>query len=271
MFQRLAGLGVERRVIALHLLQRTAPVVDAGVHVQHVHAALDQRNGGQDAVAMQAVGIQGGRLVVGRHHERGAVLEQLEQQAVQDHRVGDVRDVELVETNQAVTASEAARHFVQRVLRALDLFQLAVHPAHEFVEMQARLAHHRHGGIEGIHQEALAAPHAAPQIHAARYVQAVEQFLQGVGAQGLEADPFIVVALQAFDGLQLRLVGLIPAFRQGVFVVFADVHVATGKSKTKGRIAQPAPGQAGKPRDLLAPGRLIRSSGYACRQPARLP
>ncbi|MCY1375127.1 hypothetical protein D9M69_625160 [compost metagenome] len=69
LLQRLLGMLIQRRVIALHLLQRTAAVVDAGVHVHDVHARLDQLDRGQLAVPVQAVGVQCGRLVIGRHHE----------------------------------------------------------------------------------------------------------------------------------------------------------------------------------------------------------
>ncbi|MNJ63205.1 hypothetical protein D3C77_590860 [compost metagenome] len=118
-----------------------------------------------------------------------------------------------------------------------------MHAPHEFMKVQPCLAHDRHGGIKGIHQEALAAPHPAPQIHAARHIGAVQQLLQRVRAHRLELDPFVVIALQAVDGLLLRGIGLVATFGQGVFVVFADVHgdlVQASKMK-KGRVLEPAP------------------------------
>ena len=103
---------------------------------------LDQFDRGQHTVAMQAVRIQRVGVVVGRHHELHAVLEQLVEQAVQDHRVRDIGDVEFVETDQPVALGDAAREFVERIGLAFQLFEFAMHFAHELVKMQTRLALH---------------------------------------------------------------------------------------------------------------------------------
>ena len=66
------------------------------------------------------------------------------EQAVQDHRVGDVGDMELVEADQPVAPRDAPAEFVERIGRALQVLQLAVHLAHELVEVQPRLARQRH-------------------------------------------------------------------------------------------------------------------------------
>ena len=106
---------------------------------------VEQRDGRQDAVAVQAVRVQVVGPEVGGGDEAHAVVEQRVQQPVQDHRVGDVGDVELVEADQPVALGHALAQFVQRVHRALQVGQLAVHLAHELVEVQPRLAHQRHG------------------------------------------------------------------------------------------------------------------------------
>jgi hypothetical protein len=68
----------------------------------------------------------------------------------------------------------------------LQFLQLAVHLAHELVEVQPRLALQRHGLEEAVHQEALAAPHAAVHVDAARDRRAVDQLLgQRVAARAL--------------------------------------------------------------------------------------
>lgn len=148
-------------MVGLHLLHGTLAVVDAGIDIEDVELLLQQGDGGQHAVAVQAVRVQQVRAVVGRHHELHAVGEELIEQAVQDHRIGDVADVEFIEADQAIALGDAACEFVERIGAATQLFELAVHLAHELVEVQARLAHHRHAAVEGIHQERLAAPHPA--------------------------------------------------------------------------------------------------------------
>ena len=52
------GLGAERRVVELHLLHGAAPVIGAVVHVDDFEPVLEQGNRGQDAVAVQAVGVE---------------------------------------------------------------------------------------------------------------------------------------------------------------------------------------------------------------------
>ena len=120
---------------------------------------------------MQTIGIQQVRVIVGRHHELHAGAKQPVEQAIKNHGVGNIGDVELVETDQPVTLRHASREFIERIGRALQLFQLAMHLAHELVKMQTRLALHRHDREEAVHQEALAAPHAAPHVDAARQIR----------------------------------------------------------------------------------------------------
>lgn len=129
---------------------------------------LDELDSRQQPVAMQAFRVQRVRLVIGRHHELHAVGEEAIEQAIKNHRVGDIGDVELVEADQPVTLRDAPREFVERIGLALEVFQFAMHLAHELVKMQTRLALHRHDRIEAVHQKALAAPDAAPKVHAAR-------------------------------------------------------------------------------------------------------
>jgi hypothetical protein len=101
---------------------------------------LQQLDGRQDAVAVQPVRVQRVGVEVGGRDDADAVGEQRLQQPVQDHRVGDVGDVELVEADQPEAPRDAPPQLVQRVGRALELLQLAVHLAHELVEVQPRLA-----------------------------------------------------------------------------------------------------------------------------------
>ncbi len=148
------------------------------------------------------------------------------EQAIENHRVGDIGDVEFVETNQPVALRDAPREFIEWIGRAFQLLQLAMHLAHELVEMQTRLALHRHHREEAVHQEALAAPYTAPHVDASRQLRVHDQFLECIRAACLISDPFVVAALQTFDRRELCGIRLITPRLQFVFVVFGDVHGA---------------------------------------------
>ena len=127
-----------------HALQRALAVVGAVVDIDHLQLVLQQRDRGQDAVAVQAVRVQAVGMEVGRGDDAHAVGEQRVEQPVQDHRVGDVGDVELVEADQPEAARDAPAQFVERVDGALEVLQFAMHLAHELVEVQPGLARQRH-------------------------------------------------------------------------------------------------------------------------------
>ncbi|MNL02943.1 hypothetical protein D3C87_1234640 [compost metagenome] len=148
-----AGFPVQRRVVRLHLLQGALAVVDACVHVEHIELLLEEVDRRQHPFAVQAIRIEQIRAIVRRHHKLDAVCEHLVQQAVQHHGVRHVADVELVEADQPVFACDALGQLVEGVGPTSQLLQLAMHFAHEFVEMEPRLAHHGHAGIEAVHQE----------------------------------------------------------------------------------------------------------------------
>ena len=193
---------------------------------------------------MQAVRVQVVGLEVGRRDDADAVLEQRLEQPVQDHRVGHVGDVELVEADQPVAPRDALAEFLQRVDRAVQLGQLAVHLAHELVEVQPRLALQRHGVEEAVHQEALAAADAAVHVDAARDRRPRDQLGQRIAAPRLVVGPLVLAALQRVDRAQLRGVGSVAAFGERLLVEIADPTVSR---------------------------RASRSSACACRPPAPLP
>ena len=128
-----------------------------------VEVFVQQRDGGQDGVAMQAVGVQPVGHVVAGHHENQLVGKERVQQALENHRVGNVRDMEFVEADDGITFGSAACHFVERVGHGLERFQLLVHGPHEFMKMQAGLAFRGQCLEKAVHQEALATPH--PTVH----------------------------------------------------------------------------------------------------------
>jgi hypothetical protein len=69
--------------------------------------------------------------------------------------------------------------------------------AHEVVEVHAPFAYQRHAQVERVHQEALAAPDCAPQVHALRQRRLDEQALERVVAPRLVRCPLFVQSLQA--------------------------------------------------------------------------
>src|SRR3546814_17576415 len=82
------------------------------------------------------------------------MLEQLEQQSVQNHGIGNIRHMEFIETDQAVALGNTARHLVQRVLLAPNRIKFTMYATHELMKMHTRLALYRHRQIKRIHQEA---------------------------------------------------------------------------------------------------------------------
>jgi hypothetical protein len=127
--------------------------------------------------SIQPVGVE-----VRRGDDRDTVGVHRVEQPVQDHRVGDIRDVELVEADQPEAPPDALAQLVQRVGDALEFLQLAVDFAHELVEMQPCLALQRHGLEEAVHQEAFPAPHPAVHVDTARQRWTDERLGQRIAA-----------------------------------------------------------------------------------------
>ena len=115
------------------------------------------------------------------------MLEERRQQPAENHGVGDVGNVKLVETDEAPLARDPRRDRGERIRLLLQPGQILVDVAHERVEMDARLAPHAHRREKPVHQEALAAPDPAPQIDAARDVGRREQLRQRRLPRGAEA------------------------------------------------------------------------------------
>ncbi len=134
----------------------------------HIQPFLDQLDRRQQALPLQAVRIQVVRVVVRRHHEHHAALEERSQKPAEDHRVGDVRYVKLVEADQAMTSRDLRADRGERIDRVRQRSQLVVNAFHERVKMNAGLAAQGHGRVKGVHQEALPASDTSPDVYAAR-------------------------------------------------------------------------------------------------------
>ena len=132
--------------------------------------------------------------------------EQRRKQTAEDHRVGDVRDVELVEADEAMALCDPGRDKRKRILFVLECCKLLVHGAHEHVEMDACLAADGHRRKEAVHQEALAAPDATPHVHAARNVRRQEDFCQRRLARGAERFELRGKDFQPVERRELRMI-----------------------------------------------------------------
>src|SRR5690606_22745537 len=121
---------------------------------------------------------------------------------------------------------DSASYLVERILAPLQDFELAMDPAHEFMEMQACLADDWNRLEEAVHQEALAPPDAAVHPDAARDVRAGDHAAQAPATSHPELDEFVVHALQPRDRGELGRVGPIAPRRKDAFILLLDVHVA---------------------------------------------
>src|SRR3546814_3910068 len=107
-------------------------------------------------------------ILIRGHDKRCAQFEQAKQQAVQDHGVGHIRNMKLVEADQAIALGDTRGDDIERIGLTLDPIEFAMNTAHEFVKVNAGLAAHGHRQVERIHQKAFPATHPAPHVYAAR-------------------------------------------------------------------------------------------------------
>ncbi len=142
------------------------------VQRQHVEVLLDQRDERQEGVPPGLPGEQvRGPRVARRHHDDAALEQGLEHPA-QDHRVGDVVDLELVEAEQRGLRRDLVRERRDRVVavRVLPLpgMDAGVRLLHEAVKMDAPLARDLRRLEEQVHQHGLAAANLADEVEAVR-------------------------------------------------------------------------------------------------------
>ena len=131
---------------------------------------LDEPDGGEKTLPLQAVLVQLPRRNVRGGDQRHPAAKQPGEKTRQDHGVGDVRDEELVETQRARASGNAPRDELQGILAAPGAAELFVHAAHETVEVSPLARHRSERGEERIHQQGLAAADSSPQIQPARSV-----------------------------------------------------------------------------------------------------
>ncbi|MNE07279.1 hypothetical protein D3C80_998920 [compost metagenome] len=191
----------------------TQTIVDAAVDVDDLGILLDQRNGRQEARALQAVLVQAIRHDVRSRDQGYAVLEQFFHQGAKDHGVGDVGNEEFIEADDPGFGGEALGDDGQRVFLAAQGFHLFVHALHEAVEVGAGLFLEGQRFEEGVHQVSLAATYAAPEIQALDrgLILLAKQLAQQARLVLLGRDQIVVQALQMTHGSFLR--GVMEEFR----------------------------------------------------------
>jgi hypothetical protein len=113
-----------------------------------------------------------GRSIGGRNNDH-VPLPELVEESSEQHGIGNVGHLELIEAEQLRLRAYLLHHVVERIffehlmLRAV-LVDLLVHGLHERVEVHARLVHLAHVMHEEVHEHRLAAAHAAPDVQSAR-------------------------------------------------------------------------------------------------------
>jgi hypothetical protein len=218
-------------VVHLHPLHLQPAIIHAAVHLQHVEAVLQQLDRRKEALALQPVGVELVRCMVAGHDEFDPAIHHPSQVAAEDHRIGDVGDVEFIEAHQPIAARGALRHRGEGVLASLQFVQLAMDLAHEVVEVHAALSHQRHAEVEAVHEKALAAAHAAPEVYALGQRRLDEQAPERRAAPRLVGAPFLEQALQPLDRAPLGRVGDEAAARQ-VLLVERD-HVGSPGARSR--------------------------------------
>ena len=173
--QRLPGLvhrrvrlRPQRRVIDLEAPHPRLTEIGRPVELMHVEPLHDQVDERQEQLALKPVLIQIARVAVRGRHQHHAAREQLFEQSANDHRVGDVGDLQLVETEQRRRPRHLVGDDVDRILGLLRPRRIdaAMHLLHEGVEMHPAFRLDRRLGEEQIHQHGFAATDAAEDVKA---------------------------------------------------------------------------------------------------------
>ena len=130
----------------------------------------EKRDEGQEQAAVEAVAIEVfGRGVGGRDQHQAGANSALEQ-ARQDHRIGDVLDLEFVEAEEPHLVGDRGGDRRDRIAAdpPADDVDALMDVGHEFVEMDAALGHGGGEREELVHQHGLAAADLAVDVEPAR-------------------------------------------------------------------------------------------------------
>ena len=204
----------------VHLFERAQAIIDARIDLQHIEPGFQETDGRQEVFPLQAIRIQLIRRIVRRHDEDDTADKQGIEQPAEDHRVGDIRDMEFVETDQAAFGGKAVGYLGQRVAFADMLLQFGMNSLHERMKVNAPLAVIGHRIVEAIHQEAFAPPDPAPEINALGDFRRRKKPAERTLTIDLEPQEIGVKRLKPLGGGALGRIGGKPVVRQNVFVGF---------------------------------------------------
>jgi hypothetical protein len=181
---------------------------------------FQQRNGRQEAFTMQTVRVEHARRIVGSHHQNDPLGEQAIEQATENHRIGNIGNVELVKAQQTNVARDLFGNPEHRVRLAFVFVQITMDLLHEGMKVNTLFAAIGHGIVEAIHQEAFAPANAAPEINTLRRLGRREQALEGVVPPHLEIQQTGVEILQSCRCRHLGNIRNVAAGRQQGLVGF---------------------------------------------------
>jgi hypothetical protein len=225
------------------------PEVGARGEPRHLHVLLDHRDEGQKQRAIEPAAVEIVRRDVRGGDDHDAEFEQPREQPAEDHRVGDVGDVEFVEAQQPRILGDGVGGQPDRlgvgdlaVLEQIaEMARTLVDVGHELVEMHPALAHHRRRREEQIHQHGLAAADVAVNVEPAHrpvaVVAAREQARERIEAAARHAMHRQPVLQRGVAFEQALLVGIAPDLAGGyeALVELAGGHETperTGGGKT---------------------------------------
>ncbi len=211
--ERVPRLGVERAVIDRLPRQPRQPVVAPASHFEHVELLLQEVDEGEEAFALQPVLVEVVRRPVRCGHHHDATLEELLEQPADDHRIGNIGDLKLVEAKQRGIAGNGLGDRRDRV--AVD--QLAVvedtlvHLEHEGMEVHPPLLRDRCRREEQIHQHRFAATDGTEEIEPLRRRIGLDE-AQPRAPAALPVPRLVVEqrarqALELLDGQRLARIG----------------------------------------------------------------
>lgn len=141
------------KVVVAAALQCLSAIVDPIVQTNHIAMVLQYSDKRDKVAPLQPILVQivGTAVARGDHHD--ALVEQVREQPLQDHRIGNVGDLELVETDQPTVLDDLVGHWscgiegiglvvtaVHLLLALLLVVDLLVHLRHERVEVDTALA-----------------------------------------------------------------------------------------------------------------------------------
>ena len=159
-----------RHVPDLDAGETVEPIVGRAIDLDDQHSALDQLDERDEQLAVQPVLVEvAGRPVRGGD-DLHAFLDQLAEQPRQDHRVGRVRDLHLVEAQQLGLGGDLFRDRLDRIafLALASFAQTPMRLEHELVKMDPALRVNVDMLEREVHQHRLAAADATPEVNARR-------------------------------------------------------------------------------------------------------